>query len=209
MSFDEKAPIMCKITDFGESKAIGTTAAGRENLANPIWLAPEVMKGGEYSEKCDVFAFGIIMWELLTGLIPYDEFDVSRGQFTYRFEDAIVNGLRPTIPPRTPESYERLVVSSWDADTMKRPSASELCSLIERMKSDVSSWPKDFVVPKPPPTDDKVSNNKNKNKKNRPEPPKGPKPAALSHPPPVTPEIKTDSRSNLSVSEKRALFEHT
>jgi hypothetical protein len=33
---------LCKISDFGESRLVATSGQGRENLANPLWLAPEV-----------------------------------------------------------------------------------------------------------------------------------------------------------------------
>lgn len=55
---DPSAPdVMCKVGDFGESRFVVTSGQGRENLANPLWLAPEVMKGGEYTEKCDVYRY--------------------------------------------------------------------------------------------------------------------------------------------------------
>ncbi len=36
--------IVCKITDFGESRLVTLSAAGRDNLGNPLWLAPELMR---------------------------------------------------------------------------------------------------------------------------------------------------------------------
>ena len=36
------------------------------------WMAPEVIEGRSYTEKADVFSYGIILWELLTRRIPYD-----------------------------------------------------------------------------------------------------------------------------------------
>ena len=36
------------------------------------WMAPEVIGGHIYTEKADVFSYGINLWELLTRKIPYD-----------------------------------------------------------------------------------------------------------------------------------------
>lgn len=53
---------LCKISDFGESRLVATSGQGRQNLANPLWLAPEVMRGGEYTEKCDVYRYNCKKW---------------------------------------------------------------------------------------------------------------------------------------------------
>lgn len=44
-------------------------------VANPTWLAPEVTKGNSYSEKSDVYAFGVIMHEIMTRRHPFEEFN--------------------------------------------------------------------------------------------------------------------------------------
>jgi serine/threonine protein kinase len=37
------------------------------------WMAPEVIEHKPYGEKADVFSFGILLWELLTGRVPYED----------------------------------------------------------------------------------------------------------------------------------------
>lgn len=54
------------------------------------WLAPEVMKGESYTEKADVFSYGIVLWELLTHEHPYAEHPVSTDTFLSKFEQAII-----------------------------------------------------------------------------------------------------------------------
>eukprot|EP00026_Physarum_polycephalum_P000223 Phypoly_transcript_00223.p1 GENE.Phypoly_transcript_00223~~Phypoly_transcript_00223.p1 ORF type:complete len:1946 (-),score=272.21 Phypoly_transcript_00223:42-5636(-) len=113
--------VLCKISDFGESRLVATSGQGRENLANPIWLAPEVMRGGEYTEKCDVYSFGLVMWELLTGAEPFDEYPVAHSGFMSMLEDEIIAGLRPTIPATCNGDYRALIEAAWDDDPEKRP----------------------------------------------------------------------------------------
>ena len=38
-----------------------------------MWMAPEIIMGKKYTEKADVFAMGIIIWEILTRLEPYED----------------------------------------------------------------------------------------------------------------------------------------
>jgi serine/threonine protein kinase len=61
------APVVCKVSDFGLSRRLSPTMTlTKRSVDTPFWLAPEVMAGLPYSESCDVYAFGIMLWELLT-----------------------------------------------------------------------------------------------------------------------------------------------
>jgi serine/threonine protein kinase len=70
---------VAKVSDFGTSLLLLNEALREESQATrtvslPTWLAPEVIAGREYTEKSDVYAFGIIMWELLTRQHPFSEY---------------------------------------------------------------------------------------------------------------------------------------
>jgi serine/threonine protein kinase len=45
------------------------------HVSTPIWMAPELLQGEEYDEKVDVYAFGIILWEIGTGELPFSRMD--------------------------------------------------------------------------------------------------------------------------------------
>ena len=60
-----------KICDFGTACDAHTHMTN--NKGSAAWMAPEVFEGSNYSEKCDVFSFGIILWEILTRRRPFDE----------------------------------------------------------------------------------------------------------------------------------------
>jgi hypothetical protein len=53
---DEKAPIVAKVGDFGEAR-ISFSYSKRDNVANPVWLAPELLRGGNYTKAADVYSF--------------------------------------------------------------------------------------------------------------------------------------------------------
>ncbi|KAF2075746.1 hypothetical protein CYY_002928 [Polysphondylium violaceum] len=128
------AEVVCKVSDFGETRAVVTSALGRDKLSNPIWLSPEIMRGEEYTEKADVYSFGIILWEILTGLLPFDEFPVAHSSFMYQLEDEIMNGLRPTIPPDSNQDYTNLIKDCWQNDPLKRPAFPEIYQRLLNMQ---------------------------------------------------------------------------
>ncbi|AJF96760.1 ser/thr kinase [Pandoravirus inopinatum] len=90
------------------------------------WLdAPEVIRGARYSEKVDVYSFGIVMWEVVTRRRPF----ADRG-----FADvalAVLDGMRPTIPTACPPDLADLMAACWDADPDARPSMGEVVSRLD------------------------------------------------------------------------------
>lgn len=62
-----------KICDFGLSR-IMTDASMRNSTSagTPEWMAPELIRNEPFTEKCDIFSFGVIMWELYTLQRPWE-----------------------------------------------------------------------------------------------------------------------------------------
>ena len=78
-------PIIAKVADFGLSTRSSLPSEGRL-VDNPLWLAPEVIKNLPYSTKADVYSFGIILWELHTCKVPFEEFNI---RFLFQLEDKV------------------------------------------------------------------------------------------------------------------------
>lgn len=105
-----------KIGDFGLSR-IKSSAPMTGLIGTTLWMAPEVLLSTPfYDEKVDVYSFGILLWELLTGKPPYDN-NVS----TELTRDIVEQNKRPPIPKDTPEHLRNLIVSCWEAEPSKRP----------------------------------------------------------------------------------------
>ncbi|CAG8598294.1 17239_t:CDS:1 [Racocetra fulgida] len=89
------------------------------------FIAPEVLKGKEYTQASDIYSFGIIMWMLSSCIRPFC-------QVPHDSELAmkICNGYRPEIVDGTPEVFSTLMKRCWDNDPLKRPKASELSDIL-------------------------------------------------------------------------------
>jgi len=144
LSFDkEKSRLVCKIADFGLSRGLvwNTDLEGKV-VDNPIWLAPEILRHHRYTEKVDIYAFGVIMWELMSGADFFGE-----TAFMSAIEDKIKKGERPIIPPHTPPYYRKLIEICWDDDQNARPSFAQTTeSILSKTTSDAQAAPSRIVV---------------------------------------------------------------
>ena len=86
------------------------------------FVAPEVLRGGKYTEKADVYGFGMIMWEILSGEPPF----IDREYDQYLMRDICLNQLRPPILEYAPEPYVTLMQQCWDPIPENRPNAYQL-----------------------------------------------------------------------------------
>ena len=105
-------------------------------MADPVWLAPEILDGSPYDEAVDVYALGVIMWELLTRKQPFVEFGY---EFSYQLEDAIRKGARPSLPiceggPRSLVHVEfaALLQRCWIRNPLERPRSKEVAELLSK-----------------------------------------------------------------------------
>lgn len=56
--------ITLKLCDFGTAAELRTSMTN--NRGSAAWMAPEVFRGKKYNQKCDVFSFGILLWEIVS-----------------------------------------------------------------------------------------------------------------------------------------------
>ncbi|CAB4418725.1 unnamed protein product [Rhizophagus irregularis] len=85
------------------------------------YMAPEVLRGKEYTQKSDIYGFGIIAYEICTGFPPYH--DIAHDEFLAM---KICQGLRPKSNYKVPQLIVDIINQCWDADPLKRPNAEEL-----------------------------------------------------------------------------------
>ncbi|RHZ81675.1 hypothetical protein Glove_117g39 [Diversispora epigaea] len=113
-----------QISDFGLSKLIGANpnSLGKKNIFGVLpYIAPEVLNGEEYTKAADVYSYGIIAYEIVTGFPPYPDIPHDKD-----LAMKICNGLRPKIPFHTPNLITRTIMRCWDARVTHRPTFEEL-----------------------------------------------------------------------------------
>ncbi|XP_067831039.1 mitogen-activated protein kinase kinase kinase 10 [Heptranchias perlo] len=113
---DDLANKTLKITDFGLAREWHRTTK-MSAAGTYAWMAPEVIKLSLFSKSSDVWSFGVLLWELLTGEVPYREIDglaVAYG--------VAVNKLTLPIPSTCPEPFGKLMEDCWNSDAHSRPS---------------------------------------------------------------------------------------
>ena len=91
------------ITDFGLSKFFDPDHSKNQSMSGCgtiAYMAPEVILSNEFNIKADVYAFGILMYELLSGVRAYKDIFSKRNFTIFSFHRDIINGYRPqfTIP---------------------------------------------------------------------------------------------------------------
>eukprot|EP00727_Mastigamoeba_balamuthi_P010137 m51a1_g5746 putative protein tyrosine kinase (1072) ;mRNA; f:1170442-1177724 len=119
-----------KVCDFGLSTIMEQASQTMTACGTPCWTAPEVLKHLHYTEKADVYSFGIVMWECLTRKDPYF------GMPPFKVIFAVGNeGLRPPLPPFTPTEYMQLARDCWDESPHRRPSFEAILTRLEEMQT--------------------------------------------------------------------------
>ncbi|XP_044956537.1 uncharacterized protein LOC123407468 isoform X2 [Hordeum vulgare subsp. vulgare] len=126
---DPQRPI-CKVGDLGLSKVKCQTLISGGVRGTLPWMAPELLNGSSnlVSEKVDVFSFGIVMWELLTGEEPYA--DLHYGAI---IGGIVNNTLRPLVPESCDPQWRSLMEQCWSAEPTERPSFTEVVKRLRAM----------------------------------------------------------------------------
>ncbi|XP_046813922.1 mitogen-activated protein kinase kinase kinase 7-like [Vespa crabro] len=113
-----------KICDFGTACDLNTYMTN--NKGSAAWMAPEVFEGSRYTEKCDVFSWGVILWEVLSRKKPFDEIGAS----AYRIMWAVHIGQRPPLIEGCPRPIEELMTRCWQKCPEDRPSMDEVVRIM-------------------------------------------------------------------------------
>ena len=119
-----------KITDFGLAKlrlATSTRTNSRSSAGTLRWRAPECLnlRPPVPHPSMDMYSYGIILWELLTHRIPFEDQpdDVI-------VKDAVKSGEREEIPANCPEVWHEIINACWQQDSTKRPDATHVIEFL-------------------------------------------------------------------------------
>jgi len=117
------------ISDLGLCQPADTFNKSNSIYGVLPYMAPEVLRDNPYTKAADIYSFGIIMWEMTSGILAFNnmphDFNLSFG---------ITQGLRPKIIEGTMPEYAELMKKCWDSDPSKRPTADALEKIFDKWR---------------------------------------------------------------------------
>ncbi|KAJ4768462.1 Protein kinase [Rhynchospora pubera] len=119
-----------KIVDFGISCEEAYCDVLEEDPGTYRWMAPEMIRHKRYGHKVDIYSFGLLLWEMVTGRTPYDEMTPVQAAFA-----VVDKNLRPTIPANCAPPLRALIEQCWSSVPEKRPEFWQIVRLLEQFES--------------------------------------------------------------------------
>eukprot|EP01054_Gregarina_sp_Poly1_P010849 Gregarina_sp_Poly_1__10848@NODE_83_length_15529_cov_95_045531_g71_i0_p1_GENE_NODE_83_length_15529_cov_95_045531_g71_i0NODE_83_length_15529_cov_95_045531_g71_i0_p1_ORF_typecomplete_len1156_score136_67Pkinase_Tyr/PF07714_17/1_2e68Pkinase/PF00069_25/8_9e52Pkinase_fungal/PF17667_1/8_7e07ANTH/PF07651_16/4_2e05Kinaselike/PF14531_6/1_8e03Kinaselike/PF14531_6/0_0021Transformer/PF06495_11/0_0085FTA2/PF13095_6/0_033Kdo/PF06293_14/6_1e03Kdo/PF06293_14/0_31_NODE_83_length_15529_cov_95_045531_g71_i019165383 len=129
-----------KISDFGMSAWKKVSTSSGNGLLHGIagtyhWMAPEVVLGRTYRESVDVYSYGIILYELCSDALPYEELSYLEPQVIGRL--VAVEGRRPDLSKLRldcPRELRDLMVQCWNQDPCSRPNFQHVIKRLDSLR---------------------------------------------------------------------------
>lgn len=143
-----------KVTDFGFTETLKGNKTATDKYGPKgtfLWMAPEVMNQEEFDKSLDVYSFGLILWEIWTGIEPFGEYQ----DYSEFFCAVCIEHKRPELPHDAPASFNILVSSCWHRDRKMRPTFAEVVFRLAEVIVDIevphpggnAFWKKNWLVP--------------------------------------------------------------
>jgi serine/threonine protein kinase len=127
-----------KVADFGlsQTKALTQTEQNRDDSKSLeikgtiCWQAPEVLSNGPYTEKSDIFSLGMVLYELLTERVPYED-----KSFLQVLNAVNTQNEYPPIPSDCDPDFTQLLKDCWRKDPNSRPDINEVLKRLKTLRA--------------------------------------------------------------------------
>ncbi|KAJ8605238.1 hypothetical protein CTAYLR_000500 [Chrysophaeum taylorii] len=135
---DQNGAMKVRIGDWGSARAVAMSPNFSRTMTHGVgttcWLAPELIKDAKGSERIDVYAFGIVLWELATREEVYAA--LSAAQIISKVAN---EGMRPPLPPGCP--WNHVMKACWSENPAERPDFEEIFAQLSRIYEDITGEP--------------------------------------------------------------------
>ncbi|OHS96186.1 TKL family protein kinase [Tritrichomonas foetus] len=116
-----------KICDFGIARFEDIGGGMTQKIGTPNYMAPELIVSNAYDNKVDVYAFGMILFEMSEGVRPFKGMKLME-----IFSSVVKNQQRPEFSNATPESLQKLISKCWAQDPKERPPFEEIFEILSK-----------------------------------------------------------------------------
>lgn len=127
--------------DFGLATCVKKRSCSSESYeltgytGTRAYMAPEVALRRAYNEKVDIYSFGILLWQILTGMIPFQDYSKEE-----HMKLVVIGGQRPPLVDIDgpggfciPTTLAQLLQQCWHADPNMRPSSSRVLMILDSL----------------------------------------------------------------------------
>ena len=123
-----------KLFDFGLCRCVKKRTSSSEaytmtgNTGSIRYMAPEVVLNKPYTEKVDVYSFGILIWAVARNKHPYRGFTMGE-----HYTRVVIGGERPKLEDGWPKDFRDLLSACWHHNSRSRPNFSVVAAELSRM----------------------------------------------------------------------------
>ncbi|XP_013390179.1 mast/stem cell growth factor receptor Kit-like [Lingula anatina] len=123
----------CKITNFGFAKDVIESHQYERNSEGRLpvrWMSPEALHDNIFTTQSDVWAYGVLLWEIVTlGSSPYP------GMSARQVIEAVTEGYRMPQPPHCSQDMYSIMLSCWEVNPRSRPTFQSLADTLNHLLS--------------------------------------------------------------------------
>jgi serine/threonine protein kinase len=123
-----------KLCDFGTARDLSVTVDMTKSIGTIRYMAPEMLRGEKYTFKCDIFSYGIVLWEMIARKPPNIKFG-EKMPWEMIYYAMAKKGARPPQIEGLHPFFENLINYTWHEDTDERPSAEDIVRKLSAIAS--------------------------------------------------------------------------
>ncbi|CAI7871646.1 unnamed protein product [Closterium sp. NIES-53] len=118
------------VGDFGVARLKTERGEMTKEVGTYRWMAPEAFGTSSWpvTHKADVYSYGIVLWELIAGELPFADYSPLQAAVA-----VALNGARPPVPENCPPGIRKLMERCWDKAPKERPEFTEVITVLQQL----------------------------------------------------------------------------